>query len=82
MPRVDAHHHVWDLSVRPQAWLDGEPFAPIRRTFGVADLEKALDLQKTGPQRSYYVRTYISLGDGYWKTDDLKKAVQAEHSDR
>ncbi len=45
-----------------------------RAAFGVADLEKALELQKTGPQRSYYVRTYISLGDGYWKTDDLKKA--------
>jgi L-fuconolactonase len=36
--RVDAHHHVWDLSVREQAWLDGPPFAPIRRTFGIADL--------------------------------------------
>ena len=50
-----------------------------RAAFGVADLEKALDLQKTGPQRSYYVRTYISLGDGYWKTDEagmerIKKA--------
>ena len=30
MSRVDAHHHVWDLSVRDQAWLAGEPFAPIR----------------------------------------------------
>jgi L-fuconolactonase len=38
MSRVDAHHHVWDLSVRDQAWLAGEPFAPIRRSFGVADL--------------------------------------------
>jgi L-fuconolactonase len=36
--RVDAHHHVWDLSVRPQEWLDGEVFAPIRRTFAVDDL--------------------------------------------
>ena len=36
--RVDAHHHVWDLSVRDQAWLAGEPFAPIRRSFGVGDL--------------------------------------------
>jgi L-fuconolactonase len=38
MSRVDAHHHVWDLSVRDQAWLAGEPFAPIRRSFGVGDL--------------------------------------------
>ena len=41
MNRVDAHHHVWDLSVRPQEWLDGEALAPIRRSFGVADLEPA-----------------------------------------
>ncbi len=41
MTRVDAHHHVWDLSVRPQEWLAGEAFAPIRRSFGVADLEPA-----------------------------------------
>ncbi|MGC9670761.1 amidohydrolase family protein [Planosporangium sp. 12N6] len=36
--RVDSHHHIWDLSVRDQAWLDGEPFTPIRRTFTVDDL--------------------------------------------
>jgi L-fuconolactonase len=39
--RVDAHHHVWDLTVRPQEWLAGEAFAPIRRSFGVEDLEPA-----------------------------------------
>jgi L-fuconolactonase len=37
--RVDAHHHIWDLSVRDQAWLAGEPFAPIRRSFGIGDLQ-------------------------------------------
>jgi L-fuconolactonase len=36
--RVDAYHPVWDLSVRDQAWLAGEAFAPIRRSYGVADL--------------------------------------------
>jgi len=41
---------------------------------GVADLKKALELQKKGPRHSYYVRVYIALGDAYWKTDDLKKA--------
>ena len=24
MIRIDAHHHVWELGRRPQAWLDGE----------------------------------------------------------
>jgi tetratricopeptide (TPR) repeat protein len=41
---------------------------------GVADLEKAMEIQKKGPRHSYYVRTYIALGDGYWKTDQLEKA--------
>ncbi|MCW2643562.1 MAG: amidohydrolase [Dactylosporangium sp.] len=39
--RVDAHHHIWDLAGRDQTWLDGEPFAAIRRTFTVADLAPA-----------------------------------------
>jgi len=45
-----------------------------RAEFGVADLQKALEMQKKGPRRAYYVKTYVGLGDGYWKTDDLKKA--------
>jgi L-fuconolactonase len=41
---VDAHHHAWDLSVRDQDWLHTEhqpadPMAPIRRDFGITDLE-------------------------------------------
>lgn len=36
--RVDAHHHVWDLSVREQSWMVGEEMAPIRRDFFVDDL--------------------------------------------
>ncbi|WP_055545065.1 amidohydrolase family protein [Streptomyces kanamyceticus] len=35
---VDAHHHVWDLSVRDQEWITGEELAAIRRTFTLADL--------------------------------------------
>lgn len=38
--RIDAHHHLWDLSARPQDWLEG----PIRRSFGPADLRAV-----TGP---------------------------------
>ncbi|MFB7437518.1 amidohydrolase family protein [Streptomyces mirabilis] len=36
--RVDAHHHVWDLSVRDQDWITGPELRPLRRDFGVADL--------------------------------------------
>jgi len=39
-PRVvDAHHHVWDLSVRDQDWITGKALAPLRRDFTLADLE-------------------------------------------
>jgi L-fuconolactonase len=39
LPIVDAHHHLWDLSVRPQPFLDSHPaLAPLRRTFAITDL--------------------------------------------
>jgi tetratricopeptide (TPR) repeat protein len=45
-----------------------------RAPFGVEDLSNALKIQRNEPRRPYHVRTYIGLGDGYWKIDDLKKA--------
>jgi tetratricopeptide (TPR) repeat protein len=45
-----------------------------RAQLGVSDLLKALEIQNKGPRRSYYVKTYIALGDGYWKTDQMEKA--------
>ncbi|MEU0032996.1 amidohydrolase family protein [Streptomyces sp. NPDC006333] len=36
--RVDAHHHVWDLSVRDQDWITGPGLRPLRRNFTVGDL--------------------------------------------
>jgi tetratricopeptide (TPR) repeat protein len=41
---------------------------------GVADLEKALELQRSGPRKPFYVRTFIALGDGYCKTGQMDKA--------
>ncbi|MET7694082.1 amidohydrolase family protein [Streptomyces sp. NPDC005483] len=39
VPRlVDAHHHVWDLTRRPQPWLDEPGHESIRRSFGPDDL--------------------------------------------
>ncbi|GAA3167129.1 amidohydrolase family protein [Planomonospora alba] len=35
---IDAHHHVWDLSVRDQEWITGPDLAPLRRDFGIEDL--------------------------------------------
>jgi L-fuconolactonase len=38
MTVIDAHHHVWDLTVRDQDWITGDRMAPIRRTFTLDDL--------------------------------------------
>jgi L-fuconolactonase len=39
VPVLDAHHHLWDLSVRAQPWLDTDPvLAPLRRDFWLDDL--------------------------------------------
>jgi tetratricopeptide (TPR) repeat protein len=45
-----------------------------RAGLGVADLEKAYAMQKADTKKSYHQRVYISLGDGYWKTENLDKA--------
>lgn len=38
--RIDAHHHLWDLTVRPQEWTTGLP--PLDRTYWLPDLDEAL----------------------------------------
>ncbi|MGW3093248.1 amidohydrolase family protein [Streptomyces sp. NPDC001102] len=67
---VDAHHHVWDLSVRDQEWIDQH--SPIRRDFTVADLEPAA--RAVGIDRTVLVQTVtvaeetpelLALADGY-----------------
>jgi L-fuconolactonase len=35
---IDAHHHVWDLSVRDQPYLAQPMLAPLRRNFLLSDL--------------------------------------------
>jgi len=42
LPRIDAHHHVWELDVRDQPWITGAAMAPIRRDFTIDDLAPAL----------------------------------------
>jgi tetratricopeptide (TPR) repeat protein len=41
---------------------------------GVADLEECMKIQKATGKRPFHVRAFVSLGDGYWKLDDLEKA--------
>ncbi|THA35173.1 amidohydrolase [Streptomyces sp. A1277] len=71
-PRVvDAHHHVWDLSVRDQDWITGEELAPLRRDFTLADLEP--EARATGVTATVLVQTvtvaeetpeFLALADG------------------
>ncbi|MFC7309665.1 amidohydrolase family protein [Streptomyces monticola] len=52
---VDAHHHVWDLSVRDQDWITGPELRPIRRDFTVADFEP--EARAAGVDRTVLVQT-------------------------
>jgi len=45
-----------------------------RVPLGLRDLEKALEIQRAEPKRPYHVRTFVALGDGYWKADDPQRA--------
>jgi tetratricopeptide (TPR) repeat protein len=45
-----------------------------KTSLAVADLERAYGMQKAEGKQTYHVRVYISLGDAYWKSDDIKKA--------
>lgn len=46
-----------------------------RTKYAIADLEAAMKLQRAEEKRSFHVRTYIALGDSFWKMDDVPKAV-------
>lgn len=40
--RIDSHHHIWDLKVRPQTWMQGEAVKPIARTILMDEFEPEL----------------------------------------
>ncbi|MFD8799061.1 amidohydrolase family protein [Streptomyces atroolivaceus] len=60
LPVIDAHHHVWDLTVRDQEWITGEELAPLRRTFTLADLEP--EARAAGVTATVLVQT-VTLAD-------------------
>ncbi|MEU0459075.1 MULTISPECIES: amidohydrolase family protein [unclassified Streptomyces] len=55
MTVIDAHHHVWDLSVRDQDWITGPELAPLRRDFTLTDLEP--EARAAGVGRTVLVQT-------------------------
>jgi L-fuconolactonase len=52
---VDAHHHVWDLTIRDQDWIRGPELQPIRRSFTIAELEA--EARPVGVDRTVLVQT-------------------------
>ena len=40
---IDAHHHLWDPTVRNYPWLAGDGLLPLRRPYTVDDLRAATD---------------------------------------
>ncbi|MBR8638373.1 amidohydrolase family protein [Streptomyces tuirus] len=72
MTVVDAHHHVWDLSVRDQDWITGPELQPLRCDFTLKDLEP--EATAAGVTRTVLVQTvtvpeetpeFLSLADTY-----------------
>jgi len=53
--RIDSHHHIWDLTVRPQDWLVGNTFDRIKRNFDMDDFRAAIT--ETGIEKSIVVQT-------------------------
>src|SRR5262245_53875557 len=41
-----------------------------RTHLGISDLQEAMKIQKAEKKRFYHARTFLALGDGYWKMDD------------
>jgi L-fuconolactonase len=59
--RIDSHHHVWDLAVRPQDWITGEAMQPLLRDFTLSDLAPLA--AKTGIDRTVIVQTVADPGE-------------------
>jgi L-fuconolactonase len=60
MNNIDAHHHVWDLSVRDQDWIRGPEMDALRRSFSMADLSP--EAERAGVTGSVLVQT-VTVSD-------------------
>ena len=61
--KIDAHHHLWDLSIRPQTWMVGENMGPVRRNFNTDDLREAI--RGTGIEKTVLVHATTTLAETY-----------------
>jgi L-fuconolactonase len=61
--KIDAHHHLWDLTARDYDWMAGAEMAPIRRNFAISDLQAAI--AGTGIERTVYVQASMTHEETY-----------------
>lgn len=61
--RIDSHHHLWDLSIRPQEWMVGDAMDPVRRNFDVNDLRSAI--AGTGIEKTILVHATTTHDETY-----------------
>lgn len=84
LPIVDAHHHVWDLSLRKHPWLDGRvravhrygDYSAICRDYAIADYRRdtaAFDLRA-----SVYVEAEWDPADPIGETKWVHEVAAAE----
>ena len=55
--KIDSHHHVWDLSVRPQDWMVGEGLDAVKRSFDMNDFRE--QSAGTGIEKTVLVQTVM-----------------------
>lgn len=61
--RIDSHHHLWDLSSRPQEWMVGDEMRPVRRNFDTDDLRSAIS--GTGIEKTILVHATTTHDETY-----------------
>jgi L-fuconolactonase len=61
--RIDSHHHLWDLSIRPQEWMVGEGMEPVQRNFDTSDLRSAI--AGTGLDKTILVHATTTHAETY-----------------
>jgi L-fuconolactonase len=61
--RIDSHHHLWDLSIRPQEWMVGDGMEPVKRNFDTTDLRSAIE--GTGIEKTILVHATTTHAETY-----------------
>lgn len=61
--KIDSHHHLWDLSIRPQDWMVGDGMEPVRRNFLADDLRSAI--AGTGIEKTILVHATTTNAETY-----------------